>query len=105
MAAAVDLESTRELAAELDKKSELLTERLRSEENANGLAAEMIRTQASAISSLKDAIKAKDDAAGSKDAVIAAQEKLIESLRRKRSSPWSRIRDILIGAGAVLIFK
>jgi len=40
-----------------------------------------------------------------KDAAIAAQEKLIDHLKTKKRSVWSRIGDILLGAGVIAILK
>jgi hypothetical protein len=36
---------------------------------------------------------------------IAVQDKLIETLKTKKRSPWARIADILLGAGIIAILK
>ena len=40
-----------------------------------------------------------------KNGEIAARDKLIDELRRRRSSPWRRLGDILIGAAVTAILK
>jgi hypothetical protein len=37
--------------------------------------------------------------------VIAAQQKLIDTLKTKKSSPWKRLTDILIGVAAGIVLR
>ena len=54
---------------------------------------------------LRNAIAAKNETIVAKDAVIASQEKLIEALQKRKSSPWKRLGDVLIGVAAGAIFR
>ena len=60
---------------------------------------ELNETRKSETEALRTALAAKSEALTAKDAVIASQDKLIETLKRTKSSPWKRIGDVLIGVG------
>ena len=47
----------------------------------------------------------KNEALAAKDAVIAGQDKLVNELRRRKTSPWKRLGDVLIGVAAAAILK
>ena len=60
---------------------------------------ELNETRKSESEALRSALAAKNETVTAKDAVIATQDKLIETLKRKKSSPWKRLDDVLIGVG------
>lgn len=104
-AAADDLIATRRLAEALDSENIALRERLESEKQIVGLLRELAATAKAENESLRTAVAAKNETIAAKDGAIAAQEKLIGELKRKRSSPWRRLGDILIGAAAGALLK
>jgi hypothetical protein len=69
------------------------------------LLTELNETRMSESDALRTALAAKNEALTAKDAVIATQDKLIETLKRKKSSPWKRIGDVLIGVGAGILLR
>jgi len=82
-----------------------LRERLNTEKGTSELLTELNKTRAAETDALRTAIAAKNDALAAKDAVTEKQSELIVVLKQKRSSPWRRIGDVLIGAAAALILK
>jgi hypothetical protein len=102
MAAAIELERTRVLAAALETENALLNERLAVERRATSLLTELAETRGRESAALRSAVDAKNEALKAKDAVIASQA---DSLKAKRPSPWRRIGDILIGAAAAMVLK
>ena len=82
-----------------------MRERLETEKRQTELLRELNETRKSEAASLVAALEAKNQTIAAKDAVIASQEKLIESLKRKKSSPWKRIADVLLGVGVGVILK
>jgi len=60
---------------------------------------ELDETRKEESEALRSAVAAKNETITAKDAVIATQDKLIETLKRKKSSPWKRLGDVLIGVG------
>ncbi len=105
MAAAIELEATRRLAAVLDRENEQLKERLDTEKRITHILTELTATQKAESDALRSAVDAKNETIGAKDAVITAQDKLVDALKAKRPSPWRRLGDILIGAAAIAILK
>ena len=105
MAAALELEKTRNLVRALDDENEQLRERLETEKRMSTLLTEIASTRKAESDTLRSAVKAKDETIDAKNAVIAAQDKLTSELRAKRSSPWRRLGDILIGAATIAILK
>lgn len=103
MAAANELEKTRVLVGELETENQLLTERLMTEKMATTLLTELNQTRSRETEALRVTIAAKNEVITAKDAVIATQDKLIVTLKRNKSSPWKRLRDVLIGAGTVVL--
>lgn len=104
MAAAEELTRARVLIDKLETANKLLVERLETEKRASALLQELNDTRRSETEALKTALAAKDETIAAKNAVIATEEKLIETLKRKKSSPWKRVLDVLagIGVGAIL---
>ena len=103
MVAANELEKTRVLVGELETENQLLTERLTTEKLTTALLTELKETRRSETEALRVTIAAKNETITAKDAVILTQDKLIVSLKRNKSSPWKRLRDVLIGAGTVVL--
>ncbi len=66
---------------------------------------ELAETRKSETAALRVTITAKNETIAAKDAALAADERLIDSLRRRARSPWRRIGDILLGAAAGVILK
>lgn len=105
MAAAIELESSREMIAALETENSLLKERLDTEKRLTSALEELTQTQKAESTALRAAIEAKNETISAKDAVIAAQDKLNAELKAKRVSPWRRLGDVLIGAAAIAILK
>mgnify|MGYP001236169958 CR=1 FL=1 len=104
-AAVDDLAATKELADALDAENDALRARLATEQRTTALLTELNETRRSENAALQTAVAAKNETIAAKDAVIAGQEKLIGELRSKRTSPWRRIGDILIGFAAAVVLK
>lgn len=67
------------------------------------LLSELNETRKSESEALRSTVAAKNEALTAKDAVIASQDKLIDALKRKKSSPWRRLGDMLIGVGIGIV--
>ena len=104
-AAADELRASRILIHALETENAALRSRLETEKRANELLNELNETRRAENEALKAAVAAKNETIAAKDTAIAAQEKLIEQLKGKKRSAWSRIADILLGAGAVVVLK
>ena len=99
-AAGVDeLTASRTLIDTLENENAALKTRLETEKRTTALLTELNETRKSETEALRTALAAKNETLTAKDAVIASQDKLIETLKRKKSSPWKRIGDVLIGVG------
>lgn len=104
-AAVEELSATRRLVEVLERENELLKERLDTEKRANSLLSELGESRRAENEALRNAFAAKNETIFAKDAVIASQEKLITALQKRKSSPWKRIGDVLIGVTAGAIFR
>jgi len=104
-AAADELVASRTLIDALQNENAALKQRLDTEKRTTALLTELSETRKAETEALRTALAARSEALTAKDAVIATQDKLIETLKRKKSSPWKRIGDVLIGAGIALILK
>lgn len=104
-AAAEDLKATRVLAEALESENRALKTRLETEKQTTALLLELNETRKSETDALQAAVTAKNETIAAKDTVIASQEKLIEALKTKKTSPWKRLGDILIGAAMIAIVK
>ena len=99
--AAIDeLSATRRLVEVLERENGLLKERLDTEKLANSLLTELSGSRRAENQALRNALAAKNETIFAKEAVIASQEKLIAALQKRKSSPWKRIGDVLIGVAA-----
>jgi len=80
-------------------------ERLETEKRASAVFAQLDAARRSEAGALRQAIAAGERVIAAKNGEIAARDKLIDELRRRRSSPWRRLGDILIGAAVTAILK
>jgi len=98
-ATADELIATRALIDALEREKAALKQRLEIEKQTTQLLTELDQTRKSESEALQSTIAAKNGALSAKDAVIASQDKLIEALKKKKSTPWKRIGGVLIGIG------
>jgi hypothetical protein len=103
-AAVSELEASRRLIDLLERENTLLKDRLETETRTTAMLTELNASRKAESDALKTALTAKTETLAARDSVIAAQDKLIDSLKAKKSSPWKRLGDILIGiaAGALI---
>ncbi|MCC6328973.1 MAG: hypothetical protein IT174_10685 [Acidobacteria bacterium] len=105
-AAAVDeLKKIRAFADVLERENILLRERLDTEKAAVKVLTELNETRRSEAEALRTAVAAKNETIAAKDAVIARQDELVGVLKKKKSSPWKRVGDVLIGVAVAAILK
>ncbi|MBA2380232.1 MAG: hypothetical protein H0V76_11730 [Blastocatellia bacterium] len=99
-----ELDASRELIGALEVENAALRRRLDTERATVSLLEELNATRRSENDALRAAFAAKNETITAKDEVIAAQERLIDGLKARRTSVWKRIGDVAIGAaiGAVL---
>ena len=104
-AVADELRASRILTDALETENAALRSRLETERSATRLLTELNDTRRRESEALKETVNAKNETIAAKDTAIAAQDRLIEHLKTKKRSVWSRIADIAIGAGIGLILK
>lgn len=104
-AATGELRASRELIAALDDENSVLKARLETEKRTTELLAELNETRRSEAEALRLAVAAKNDVISAKDLVIGSQERLIGTLQKKKSSPWKRVGDVLIGIAAGVLLR
>ena len=104
-AAVNELKASRVLIDALESENAALKTRLETEKRAAQMLEELNATRKSEADALRKALDAKKETIAAKDDVIVAQEKLIELLKRKKSSPWKRVMDVLVGVGVAVILK
>lgn len=104
-AATGELEKSRTLIDALERENKLLSERLELEKSTTDVLQELNETRRSETDALRSAVAAKNETIAAKDAVIAGQDKLIEELKKRKTSPWKRIGDVLLGAAVFAILK
>ena len=90
---------------EPDRAYAVLKTRLETEKQTTALLTELNETRKSESDALRETVAAKNEAIVAKDAVIASQDTLIEALKKKKSSPWKRLGDVLIGAALYAVLK
>lgn len=66
---------------------------------------ELNETRKAESDALQNVVAAKNETLIAKDTVIANQDKLIETLKAKKSSPWKRFGDVLIGVAAGMVLR
>lgn len=89
----------------LERENGLLKDRLETEKRASSLLAALNESRRAENEALRNAIAAKNETLDAKDAVIESQEKLIAALGKRKTSPWKRLGDVLIGVAAGAILK
>ena len=104
-AVADELKKTRSLVDALERENGAIKERLETEKRTTAIVQELIDTRRQESEALRVALNAKNEALAAKDAVIDSQDKLIEKLKKNKSSPWRRIGDMLMGAAVFAILK
>lgn len=104
-AVADELKKTRSLVDALERENGAIKERLETEKRTTAIMQELIDTRRQESEALRVALNAKNEALAAKDAVIDSQDKLIEKLKKNKSSPWRRISDMLMGAAVFAILK
>ena len=104
-AAVEELSAGRRLIDALDQENALLKERLGTERRTTSMLSELSESRRAENDALRNALTAKNETTAAKDAVIASQEKLITALQKRRSSPWKRIGDVLIGIAAGVVLR
>lgn len=105
MAAAVELEKTRELVTALDAENASLRSRLETERQITTLLSELNITRKGEADALRATVTSKNETISAKEAVIASQDKLIVALKQNKPSPWRRLGDIVVGAAVLLVLK
>lgn len=105
LAAAGELKASRQLIDLLERENALLRERLETEKRTTSLLTELNETRKAESDALRNALTSKTETLAAKDAVIASQERSIDALKKKKSSPWKRIGDVLIGVAAGVILR
>lgn len=103
--AVAELEASRRLIDLLERENSLLKDRLETETRTVAILTELNASRKAEGEALRTAIAAKTETLAAKDEVIASQQKLIDSLKQRKSSPWKRLGDVLIGvaAGALIL--
>ena len=105
-AAAVDeLSATRRLAAALERENAALRERLGTASQTEAVLKELNDTRLSENEALRAALAAKNETIAAKDAALTKQEELIAALKKRKSSPWKRLGDVLIGVAISAVLK
>ena len=104
-AAAEELTETRRLAEALDKENTLLSERLETARQSSALLKELKETRKGETDALKAVIAAKNETITAKEAVIIKQDNLIRELKIKKTSPWKRLGDVLLGVAIFAVLK
>jgi uncharacterized protein YicC (UPF0701 family) len=103
--AADELIALRTLIDALDKENSALKTRRQTDQQMIDVLSELNETRKAESEALRSAVAAKNETITAKDAVIATQDKLIETLKRKKSSPWKRLGDILTGVGIGIVLR
>ena len=99
------MKASRLLIEALENENRVVKERLETEKRTTVVLTELNETRKSEAEALRSVVTAKNETINAKDAVISAQEKLIETLKKKKTTPWRRLGDILMGAAVFAIFK
>jgi hypothetical protein len=104
-AAADELAKTRVLVETLEGENGAVRRRLETEKRAVTLLKQLNETRATESEALRNALEAKDQAIAAKNEVIVSQAKLIELLKKRKTSLWTRLGDVLLGAAAIGLLK
>ncbi len=104
-AAAEELAKTRQLASAFEEENRTLVERLEIAKRSSAIQKELNETRKSETEALKAAVAAKNETIATKDAVIGKQEDLVRELKNKKTSPWKRLGDVLLGVAVFAVLK
>ena len=104
-AAVNELKASRRLIELFETETALLKERLSTEKHTTSLLLELTATQKAESEALRNALNAKNETIAAKDKVIETQSKLVDALNKKKTSPWKRVGDVLIGVAAGMVFR
>jgi len=104
-AAVNELKASRRLIELFETETALLKERLSTEKHTTSLLLELTATQKAESEALRNALNAKNETVAAKDKVIETQSKLVDALNKKKTSPWRRIGDVLIGVAAGMVLR
>lgn len=83
----------------------MLSERLDTETRSSTLLRELNETRKSEAETLRATVAAKNKSIAAKDAVIGKQDELVRELKNKKTSPWKRLGDVLIGVAIFAVLK
>lgn len=103
-AAADELAAARNLIELLEKNRQLLEARLETEKRIADLALQLAESRRLETMALRQAADAREETIAALAARIEAQEKMIADLKKRKTSVWKRLGDVMIGvaAGAIL---
>jgi len=104
-AAVSELEASRRLIDLLERENRLVKDRLETETRNVAVLTELNASRKAETEALRTALAAKTETLAAKDEVIASQQRLIDTLKTKKSSPWKRLGDILIGVAAGALIR
>lgn len=93
------------MAEALESENRMLKTRLEIEKQTTALLSELNETRKSETAALRATITAKNETIAAKDAVITSQETLITTLKTKKTSPWKRFLDVLVGVGVGVVLR
>ena len=105
VAVANELAESRRLVNALETENKILYERLATETRLTSILRELNETRKAEADALRSAAAAKTETIIAKDAVITRQDQLIQDLKKKKSSPWKRIGDVLLGVAILAVIK
>ena len=104
-AAAEELGVSRKLIDALERENSALRDRLETATRTEAVLKELSETRRTEAEALRSTVSAKNETIAAKDAALAKQDELVNELRRRKSSPWKRVGDILIGVAVSAILK
>jgi len=104
-AAADELQQVRELVTALEKENSALRQRLEVAVRTETILVELNGARQSETEALRLTVAAKNETIAAKDAALARQDDLVEQLRRRKTSPWKRLGDVLVGIGVAAILR
>ena len=104
-AAADELRQVRALVTALEKENSALRQRLDVAVRTETILVELNGARQSEAEALRLTVAAKNETIAAKDAALARQDDLVEQLRRRKTSPWKRLGDVLVGIGVAAILR
>lgn len=100
-----ELTASRKLIDALEHENRALTERLETSRRTESVLSELSLARRSENEALLASIAAKNETIAAKNAAIAKQDELIGELKNRKTSPWKRVGDILIGVAVTSLLK